>query len=205
MLGLKLNHVSKSGHRASNFARTSVGMIWTVEFKSDIVRSTYQVSDDIFVMETYFSYKFLHCLNNEMPKAHNDFIISRTLFLYISESPTQPPPFPAAKGLYLFEKEYSRHDNIIKWEHFLRYWPFMWGIHRSPGNSPHKGQWRGALMFSLICDWINGSVNDRYASDLICHRAHYNVIVMSNSVHSLPADIYVGHGMFLMIPVQHNF
>ena len=34
---------------------------------------------------------------------------------------------------------------------FPRYWPFAWGIHRSPGNSPHNGQWRGALMFSLIC------------------------------------------------------
>ena len=30
------------------------------------------------------------------------------------------------------------------------------GIHRSPVNSPHKGQWRGALMFSLICAWTNG-------------------------------------------------
>ena len=29
------------------------------------------------------------------------------------------------------------------------------GIHRSPVNSPHKGQWRGALMFSLICVWRN--------------------------------------------------
>ena len=36
-------------------------------------------------------------------------------------------------------------------EHFPRYWPFVRGIHRSPVNSPHKGQWRGALMFSLIC------------------------------------------------------
>ena len=28
----------------------------------------------------------------------------------------------------------------------------LWrGIHRWPVNSPHKGQWRGALMFSLIC------------------------------------------------------
>ena len=36
-------------------------------------------------------------------------------------------------------------------ETFQRYWPFVWGIHRSPMNSPHKGQWRGALMFSLIC------------------------------------------------------
>ena len=39
------------------------------------------------------------------------------------------------------------HDNVIKWKHFPRYWPFVRGIHRSPVNSPHKGQWRGALMF----------------------------------------------------------
>ena len=43
------------------------------------------------------------------------------------------------------------HDDVIKWEHFPRYWPFVRGIHRWPVNSPHKGQWRGALMFSLIC------------------------------------------------------
>ena len=43
------------------------------------------------------------------------------------------------------------HDDVIKWKHFPRYWSFVRGIHRSPLNSPHKGQWRGALMFSLIC------------------------------------------------------
>ena len=43
------------------------------------------------------------------------------------------------------------HDDIIKWKHFPRYWPFVQGIQRSPVNSPHKGQWRGALMFYLIC------------------------------------------------------
>ena len=43
------------------------------------------------------------------------------------------------------------HDDVIKWKHFLRYWPFVRGIHKSPVNSLHKGQWRGALMFSLIC------------------------------------------------------
>ena len=48
------------------------------------------------------------------------------------------------------------HDDVIKWEHFPRYWPFVWGIHRSPVNSPHKGQCRGALIFSFICAWING-------------------------------------------------
>ena len=39
------------------------------------------------------------------------------------------------------------HDDVNKWKHFPRYWPFARGIHRSPVNSPHKGQWRGALMF----------------------------------------------------------
>ena len=41
-----------------------------------------------------------------------------------------------------------------KWKHFPRYWPFVRGIHRSPVNSPHKGQWRAALMFSSICAWL---------------------------------------------------
>ena len=50
--------------------------------------------------------------------------------------------------------------------------------HRSPLNSSDKGQWRGALMFSVICAWINGWVNNREAGDLIHHRAHYDVIVM---------------------------
>ena len=43
---------------------------------------------------------------------------------------------------------------------------------------PHKGQWRGALMFSFICACINGWVNNREAGDLRSHRAHYDVIVM---------------------------
>ena len=47
------------------------------------------------------------------------------------------------------------HDDVIKWIHFPRYWPFVRGIHRSSVNSPDKGQWRGALMFSFICVWIN--------------------------------------------------
>ena len=55
----------------------------------------------------------------------------------------------------------SLHDYVIKWKkHFSALLAFCVGIHRSPVNSPHKGQWRGALMFSLNkrlskqwCDW----------------------------------------------------
>ena len=70
------------------------------------------------------------------------------------------------------------HDDVIKWKHVPRYWPFVWGIHRSPVNSPHKGQWRGTLMFSLICARINAWVNNREAGDLRRHRVHYDVIVI---------------------------
>ena len=69
------------------------------------------------------------------------------------------------------------HDDVIKWKNSPRYWPFVRGIHRSPVNSPHKGQWRGALMFSLICAWINSWVNNRDAGDLRRHRPHYDVIL----------------------------
>ena len=54
----------------------------------------------------------------------------------------------------------------------------MRGINRSPVNSPHKGQRRGALMFSLICTWINGSGNNHEVGDLRRHRAHYDVTEM---------------------------
>ena len=47
-----------------------------------------------------------------------------------------------------------------------------------PVNSPLKGQWRGALMFSLICAWINNRVNNREDGDLSRHRAHYGITVM---------------------------
>ena len=55
--------------------------------------------------------------------------------------------------------------DVIKWKYLPRYCPFVRGIHRSPVNSPHKGQWRGALMFSLIWAWTN---------------AHYDVTVLQS-------------------------
>ena len=77
------------------------------------------------------------------------------------------------------------HDDVIKWKHFPRYWPFVRGIHRSTVNSPHKGQRRGALMFSLICVWINSWVNNRGAGDLRRYLAHYDVTVMEKKLKSM--------------------
>ena len=84
------------------------------------------------------------------------------------------------------------HDGVIQWKHFPRYWPFVRGIHRCPVSSPHKGQWRGALMFSLICVWTNGWVNNHKAGDLRRYRAHYDVIVMRprQNGHRFADDIF---------------
>ena len=82
--------------------------------------------------------------------------------------------------------ETSSNGNI-----FSRYWPFVRGIHRSLANSPHKGQWRGALIFSLICVWINGRVINDDAGDLRRYRAHYDIIAMeylANDFSSVPFD-----------------
>ena len=70
------------------------------------------------------------------------------------------------------------HDDVIKWKHFPRCRPLVRGIHRSPVNSPHKGQWRGAMVFALICAWRNGWVNNGEAGDLKRNCAHYDVIVI---------------------------
>ena len=69
------------------------------------------------------------------------------------------------------------HDDVM----FPRYWPFVQGIHRSLVNSPYKGQWREALMCSLICPWVHGWINNREAGDLRRHRAHYDVTVMNST------------------------
>ena len=61
---------------------------------------------------------------------------------------------------------------------FPLYWPFVRGVHRSPVNSPHKGQWRGSFMFSLICAWTNGWVINRNSTYWERHRTQLDVTVM---------------------------
>ena len=78
--------------------------------------------------------------------------------------------------------KYTSHDDVIKWKKFPRYWPFVREIHRSPVNSPHKGQWRGALMFCLIYAWTNSSANNGDTGELKSHRVHYDVILMYTNV-----------------------
>ena len=71
-----------------------------------------------------------------------------------------------------------QHDDVTKRKHIPRFWPFVLGIDWSPVNSSHNGQWRGALMLSLICTLPNGCVNNRHAGDLRRNREHYDATVM---------------------------
>ena len=80
---------------------------------------------------------------------------------------------PVYVTLYLIPSR----DDVIKWKYFPRYWPFVRGIHRSPVDSPHNSQWRGALALSWIRAWTNGWANKRVACVLKRHRAHYDVTV----------------------------
>ena len=58
-------------------------------------------------------------------------------------------------------------------------WPFLRGSHRSPMDSPHKGQWCRPLMYSLICALTNDWENTWDAGDLRRHTAHVHVTVMT--------------------------
>ena len=79
------------------------------------------------------------------------------------------------------QQNVTMHADIIKWKHFPCYWPFAQGIHQSAVNSLHKDQWHGALMFSLICTWTNGSGNNWDTSGWRRHCAHYDVTLMYTS------------------------
>ena len=71
-------------------------------------------------------------------------------------------------------------------------------------NSPHKGQWRGALMFSLICAYIKGWANNREAGDLRHHCAHYDVIVMVVWIIYIGIFIYISLKFILKKLTYHN-
>ena len=119
----------------------------------------------------FFSYLLAICKGK--PPATNGFFSKRASHVLISWTSYSKNIWDAMTLMW-----WCHHDDVMKWKHFLRYWPFVRGIHWSPVNSPHKGRWRGALMFSLIRAWINGRVNNGEAGDLRHHHAHYGVTVM---------------------------
>ena len=71
--------------------------------------------------------------------------------------------------------DYSLNSGFVRRFVFLSYticpWPYS--------HSFSHGQWRGALVLSLICAWTKSWSNNRDAGDLRRHRVHYDATVMS--------------------------
>ena len=70
-----------------------------------------------------------------------------------------------------------RCDDVSKWKHFPRYWPFAKGIHRSPVDSPYQGPWHGAFFFLYVPEQTVEQTIET-PGDLGHHRAHYDVTAM---------------------------
>ena len=108
------------------------------------------------------------------------------------------------------------HDDVIKWKHFPRYWPFVRGIHRPPVNSrtqrpvtrsfdvffdlhPNKRlskQWWGWWFETPSCPlW-------RYCKDIIrfmtinksCVILLWLYLSMARSMNCFPKTIVISHG-----------
>ena len=116
-----------------------------------LVRAPYQVVFPLY--QTSIDKYVIVFLDSSIPNV----VKSVLKYLFVDQSEW------SRLGKSVFSFKVSNHDEILddvmKWKHFPHYWPFVRGIHRSPVNSPHKGQWCGAFTFSLIGVWINGWVN----------------------------------------------
>ena len=127
---------------------------------------------------TLLSGKYIHFIFDESPTVQICFVFFVWLCYQLFMDSCHLLTHIHQGSLHRYGVDWA-HDDIIKWKHFLRYWPFVRGIHRSPVNSPHKGQWCRALMFFFICTWINGWLYNGEAGDLRCHSAHYDVAEMN--------------------------
>ena len=95
------------------------------------------------------------------------------------------------------------HDDVIKWKPFPRYWPFVRGFYRSPVNSPHKGQWRGAFgVFFDLC--LNKRFSKQTRGDLRRHSAHCDVIAMWLYQYIQPPKICQFDDLLMFLSVHRN-
>ena len=89
------------------------------------------------------------------------------------------------------------HDDVIKWKHFPRNWPFVRGIHQSRWIPLTKASDAELWCFSLIYVWINGWVNNREAGDLRRYRVHCDVSVMLSYVVKIKSHFAWKRGVLL--------
>ena len=133
----------------------------------------------IFIMSQALRTCFLMCCRND-PGAWDKYVFIDTCLFWIMWSSSLIGRRPLHNYRSMFSD--TMQHMLSWWRHQMETFSALLALcaGNSPGpvNSPHKGQWRGALMFSLICARINDWVNNREAGDLRRHRGHYDVNVM---------------------------
>ena len=85
----------------------------------------------------------------------------------------QPAPFQCRKTIKVWASWWRQ-----SMETFSALLAICAGNSPVSGEFPAQSQWRGALMFSLICASVSVWENNLEAGDLRRHRAHYDVSVM---------------------------
>ena len=178
MLGLKLNHVSKRGHwcHSDTIAGPVAAVVFTylpgIYFQCEICK--------------VYTSTFLHTVSHATVTFRD---ISFTKFLKLGVS-------HLVGHLWWRLQAKSRWHHQMKKKQLSALLALCAGNYRSPVNSPHKGRWRRALMFSLIYARIYGWINNPEAGDLRRHLAHYDDIVMFNEI--VDRDIYVNYLMVIV-------
>ena len=54
-----------------------------------------------------------------------------------------------------YNSTWPYNDDVVPWIHFQHYMPFVWGIHWSLVDSPHKGPVMWSFVNSLLSAWKN--------------------------------------------------
>ena len=153
-----------------------ISLITTAMFHSVYFRLLFDLP--AFYVNNGFNQDFDHWntklpfLQNTWGCVHLIFISNYCAFMLETEDTRMLPDGILPSTEPTSSKNNCIHDDVIKWKHFPRYWPFVRGIH----GSRHKGQWRGAVIF-FLCVWINGWENINETGDLRRYRAQYDVIV----------------------------
>ena len=142
--------------------------------------------DDVMTRKQFLHYwLFVRGIHQSQGDSPHKVQVIQTFYVFFADSLT------TVKLLVTWDAaRHPCHVTLLCYEQYWRvsseYWKCIHsallancaGNSPAPGEFPHKGQWRGAKMFSLICTQINSWVNNHEAGDLRSHRTHYDVIVM---------------------------
>ena len=137
-----------------------------------------------FVIKITYHWTGIHLIWSLMINmyiSHKLFFLSTGIWIVLSKGPHLLRLRPETLA-----NENISHTSSTWWRHQMETFSALLAI--CEGNSPVTGEFLAqrpvtrSLMFSLICAWISGWVNNREDGDLRQHLAHYDVTVMKKQV-----------------------